>query len=101
MPLRVSLVNLQKFTFQPCVDCASILMLAPEQNIRSSPPVTYPYVEARLDREARRVDITVSGPQSPPPDGAAAVLAQGVDYWPLALARALDLSLIHISEPTR
>src|SRR5680860_120303 len=52
--------------------------------------LTYPHVEATLDRDARRVDITVSGPTSPPPDGAAAVLAEGVDYWPLALARALD-----------
>ena len=39
MPLRVSLVNLQKFTFHAWLDCASIRMLAPAQNIRSRPPV--------------------------------------------------------------
>ena len=36
MPLRVSLVNLQKFTLWACVDPASIWMLAPAQNTLSS-----------------------------------------------------------------
>ncbi len=40
MPLRVSLVNLQKFTFHACEDWASIRMLAPAQKDFSSPPVT-------------------------------------------------------------
>ena len=35
MPLRVSLVNLQKFTFQACDDMPSMKMLAPEQKMRS------------------------------------------------------------------
>ncbi len=52
--------------------------------------VTYPYVRAVLDREARRVDITVQGPDDAPPADAAAVQEQGVDYWPLAVTRALD-----------
>ena len=38
--LRVSLVNLQKFTFHGWLDEASILMFAPAQNTRSMPPVT-------------------------------------------------------------
>ena len=40
MPLRVSLVNLQKLTLWACVDAASIWMLAPAQNTLSTPPVT-------------------------------------------------------------
>jgi benzoyl-CoA-dihydrodiol lyase len=36
------------------------------------------------------VDITVHGPTEAPPADAAAVLAQGVGYWPLAVTRALD-----------
>ncbi len=35
MPLRVSLVNLQKFTFHAWLDAPSMKMLAPEQNTRS------------------------------------------------------------------
>ena len=40
MPLRVSLVNLQKFTFHQCSEEDSMLMLAPAQNTRSLPLVT-------------------------------------------------------------
>ncbi len=52
--------------------------------------LTYPFVVAALDRAARRVDITVHGPQEDAPTSAAAAREQGVDYWPLAVARALD-----------
>jgi benzoyl-CoA-dihydrodiol lyase len=52
--------------------------------------ISYPYVVARMDRGARRVDITVHGPGEAPPVDAAALLERGVDYWPLALTRALD-----------
>jgi benzoyl-CoA-dihydrodiol lyase len=52
--------------------------------------ISYPYVSATIDREARRVDIDVEGPREAPPADVAAVLEQGVDYWPLALTRALD-----------
>jgi benzoyl-CoA-dihydrodiol lyase len=52
--------------------------------------IRYPFVTATLDRAARRVDITVTGPQEPAPPDAAGVLEQGVDYWPLAVTRALD-----------
>ena len=40
MPLRVSLVNLQKFTFHGWLDWASIRMLAPAQKMRSFALVT-------------------------------------------------------------
>ena len=39
MPLRVSLVNLQKFTLCPCDEVASIWMFAPAQKTLSTPPV--------------------------------------------------------------
>jgi benzoyl-CoA-dihydrodiol lyase len=62
----------------------------------SGDEITYPYVTAKIDREGRRVDITVQGPTSAPPADAAAVLAQGVDYWPMALTRALDDLILHL-----
>ncbi|HEX5090315.1 MAG TPA: 2,3-epoxybenzoyl-CoA dihydrolase [Nocardioides sp.] len=52
--------------------------------------ISYPYLTAVVDRTARRVDITVDGPDGPPPADAAGVLREGVGYWPLALTRALD-----------
>ncbi len=52
--------------------------------------IRYPHVTATIDGAARRVDITVAGPAEDPPADAAGVLAQGVDWWPLAVTRALD-----------
>jgi benzoyl-CoA-dihydrodiol lyase len=64
--------------------------LTPLRREEDGDVVRYPHVSARLDRPSRRVDITVTAPSAAPPDGPAAVLAQGVDYWPLAVCRALD-----------
>jgi len=52
--------------------------------------IRYPFVSATLDRTGRRVDITVAGPDDEPPADAAAALELGVDWWPMAVARALD-----------
>ncbi len=52
--------------------------------------ITYPYVSATIARKERRVDITVSGPTDEPPADADGAREQGVDFYPLAVARALD-----------
>jgi benzoyl-CoA-dihydrodiol lyase len=70
--------------------------LTPLQRTDDGDTIRYPYVSAEIDRAARRVDITVEGPTSPPPADAAAVVGQGVDYWPLALTRALDDLVLHL-----
>jgi benzoyl-CoA-dihydrodiol lyase len=64
--------------------------------VDSGDEITYPYVTAKIDRPGRRVDITVQGPAEAPPTGAVAVLAQGVDYWPMAVTRALDDLILHL-----
>jgi benzoyl-CoA-dihydrodiol lyase len=56
----------------------------------SDDQISYPYVTARLNRPGRLVEITVHGPSAGPPADAAAVLAQGAGYWPMAVTRALD-----------
>ncbi|UBU17935.1 2,3-epoxybenzoyl-CoA dihydrolase [Nonomuraea gerenzanensis] len=55
--------------------------------------LTYPYLSARLDRAGRRAEITVLGPHDAPPADPA---AQGADYWPLAVTRALDDLILHL-----
>jgi benzoyl-CoA-dihydrodiol lyase len=70
--------------------------LTPLERVADGDTIRYPYVSARLDRAGRRVEITVEGPPEAPPEGAAGVLAQGVDYWPLAAARALDDLVLHL-----
>ena len=64
--------------------------------VDSADGISYPYVSANIDRVGRRVDITVQGPTEAPPAGASAVLAQGVDYWPMAVTRALDDLILHL-----
>ncbi len=64
--------------------------LAPLDRAEDGDTITYPHVTAAIARDARRVDITIHGPAEPPPADAAAVLEQGVGYWPLAVTRALD-----------
>jgi benzoyl-CoA-dihydrodiol lyase len=55
---------------------------------RDDDAITYDYVEARLDRDAGRVDISVKGPQNDPP--ASIAEARSADFWPLAVTRELD-----------
>jgi benzoyl-CoA-dihydrodiol lyase len=69
---------------------ATGVTLTPLAREETADTISYPHVTARLTRAARRVDITVSAPSEAPPADAAGVLAQGVDYWPLAITRALD-----------
>jgi benzoyl-CoA-dihydrodiol lyase len=64
--------------------------LAPLRREETADAITYPWVRATLDRAARRVEITVDGPTDEPPADATVAYAQGVDYWPLAVTRALD-----------
>ncbi|SKG71548.1 short chain enoyl-CoA hydratase [Mycobacteroides abscessus subsp. bolletii] len=52
--------------------------------------IRYRFVHAALERGQRRADITVSIPQDGPPADVDTAVAQGVDYWPLALTRELD-----------
>src|SRR4029077_4222194 len=57
---------------------------------RDDDAIRYDHVEATLDREAGRVDISVKGPQNQPPADIAAAAGQGADFWPLAVTRELD-----------
>jgi len=71
-------------------DGAEGVALTPLHRTVDGDVVRYPHVEARLDRATRRVEFTVAAPDAAPPGDAAAVRAQGVDYWPFAVFRALD-----------
>jgi benzoyl-CoA-dihydrodiol lyase len=70
--------------------------LTPLERTGDGDTIRYPYVSATIDRAARRADLTVQGPSTAPPADTAAALAQGVDYWPLAVTRALDDLILHL-----
>ncbi len=58
--------------------------------------VGYRWVTCALDRARGVAEITVQGPDAPPPPDAAGVRAQGVEFWPLALARELEDVILHL-----
>ena len=58
--------------------------------------IRYGHVTCALDRGRGVAEITVSGPPTPPPADRAALHALGSDFWPLAVARALDDLVLHL-----
>jgi benzoyl-CoA-dihydrodiol lyase len=61
----------------------------------------YPHVGVAFDRVARNATITVRAPREPQPADADAIVAAGDAWWPLALARELDdtILLLRTNEP--
>ncbi len=64
--------------------------LTPLAKTRNDDAIRYDHVEARLDRDAGRVDISVKGPQSDAPADIVEATSQGAGFWPLAMTRELD-----------
>jgi benzoyl-CoA-dihydrodiol lyase len=72
-----------------------IALPAVERSIEGD-TIRYPHLVIEIDRERRAAHFRVNGPSSAPPADAAAVLAEGAAFWPLALARALDDAMMHL-----
>ncbi len=66
------------------------IALTPLAKTRDDDAITYDHVEARLDRDTGKVDISVKGPQNDPPASIAEAEARSADFWPLAVTRELD-----------
>src|SRR5499433_508261 len=58
--------------------------------------VAYTHVTCAIDRRRGVAEITVAAPTTPAPADAAAAVAQGAAFWPLALARELDDLVLHL-----
>ena len=56
----------------------------------------YKHVSVDIDRVARVATITIRAIDAPPPDGVDEMVAQGAEFWPLALARELDDAILHL-----
>jgi benzoyl-CoA-dihydrodiol lyase len=70
--------------------------LAPLKRERSADAVEYSTVSVEFERASRRATITLRGPQAAPPASAEAMVDQGVEFWPLRLARELDDAILDI-----
>jgi benzoyl-CoA-dihydrodiol lyase len=55
---------------------------------------SYPNVDVTLDAEGRTVSLTVKAPAEDVPSDIDAILKQGMDWWPLAMARELDDAIL-------
>jgi len=62
---------------------------------------TYNHLSVAFARAERLATLTLRGPEAPPPADVDAMGAQGVAFWPLALARELDDAIldIRLNEP--
>jgi len=67
---------------------AAGVALTPLAKTRDDDAIGYHHVEAALDRDTGKVDISVKGPPNDPPAGIAQ--ARSAEFWPLAVTRELD-----------
>ena len=58
--------------------------------------IAYAHVSGTIDRKRGVAEIVVKGPREAAPVDPAGVHAQGVGFWPLALARELDDLILHL-----
>ncbi len=64
--------------------------------------IRYPFVTVTLDRHGRYATLDIQAPDDDAPATVDEIKKQGVNFWPLAVARALDDALLHLrfNEPT-
>ncbi len=70
------------------------ITLAPLKRTIDEAGYHYEFVDASIDRTARRATLTVSAPDAPQPRTIDAIVAAGCDWWPLAMARELDDAIL-------
>jgi benzoyl-CoA-dihydrodiol lyase len=54
----------------------------------------YEFVDAQIDQKARQATLTVSAPDKAQPEDLDGILAAGVSWWPLQMARELDDAIL-------
>jgi benzoyl-CoA-dihydrodiol lyase len=58
--------------------------------------IRYGFVNVDIDRLARMATISIKAPDAPPPADIDGMIAQGVSFWPLQVARELDDAILHL-----
>ncbi len=70
--------------------------LKPLQREISADGIEYGFVSVKIDRAGRIANLTVKAPEDDQPSDIDAILAAGVDWWPLRLARELDDAILSL-----
>ena len=83
-------------------EAASGIQLDRIERTEAENEIRYPFVSVTLDRDGRSATLEIQAPSSDAPDSAEEIKQQGVNFWPLAVIRALDDALLHLrfNEPT-
>ncbi len=72
------------------------ITLGPLDGVIEGDRIEFSHVSVAFNRDLRAAEITVRGPSGPVPQTVAEIHAQGAEFWPLALARELDLTILHL-----
>ena len=56
----------------------------------------YPFVDVQIDASTRQATITVKAPDKAPAADLAGIVAAGVSWWPLQMARELDDAILNL-----
>lgn len=78
------------------------MSLEPLQRTIEEDEIHYPFVTVTLDRNGRSATLEIKAPDADAPASVEELKKQGVSFWPMAVARALDDALLHLrfNEPT-
>ena len=58
--------------------------------------IDYPNLSISIDRELRAATFTFKAPVAPVPSKLEAILAEGAQFWPLAIMREVDDAILHL-----
>ena len=72
------------------------IALAPLECAYENDGLRYRHVQVAIDRTRRVATFTVSAPSAPQPETPEAIVAAGVNWWPLAMARELDDAILQM-----
>ena len=72
------------------------IALTPLEREFSENIVEYEYIRIEIDRQLGAAFFEICGPDGPPPKDVEGICADGVRFWPLALARELDDAILHL-----
>ena len=72
------------------------VQFTPLERSQTDDGVEYRYVSISLDRGRRLANLTVKAPDTAQPTDIDGIVAAGVDWWPLRLARELDDAILHL-----
>ena len=81
---------------RPPISSGEGIALTPVARELGEDRISYGYLEIEIDRQLKAAYFGIRGPDSPPPQDAEGIRAEGDRFWPLALARELDDAILHL-----